>query len=48
MHYQTKKMNYAILKKEIYESDYELGERLAISHLARRFNSSETHSKDYK
>lgn len=40
--YLTKKETiYKILKEEIYEGEYELGERLVISHLAKRFNSSE-------
>lgn len=40
--YRTKKETiYEILKEEIYEGKYKAGERLVISHLAKRFNSSE-------
>lgn len=40
--YQTKKeMIYEALKKEIYEGKYEFKEKLVISRLAKRFDSSE-------
>ncbi|UJL45797.1 GntR family transcriptional regulator [Virgibacillus sp. NKC19-16] len=40
--YQTKKeMIYQILKEEIFEGKFEFGEKLVISHLSKRFNSSE-------
>lgn len=40
--YKTKKDSiYEILKEEIYDCKYKFGEKLVISHLAKRFNTSE-------